>query len=829
MKPRLWSVLIAVLLVGVCPSAAVRALDDPPVPVRAPEPDLLVKAEAPPTDTGVSALMDQAQKAGAAGFYIEANRLYQNAYASAADPRHKRQAAAAIGNLYLRAKQADAAQPWITYAYEQAAGEEREQRALAMGNLMAALGDNARARALYQTAQKRADPFDRAAAGINLLRLSSRVDLKKAAAQINRDIAQVREPQTQAALYVQLAHYAALASDVADNQAIALSGAQAALTLARQTNARRLQLSAYEILSDLYERHGRRPDALKIIVHAINIAKADTDQDFLIRLYGRSGRIHQALGQPSPALAAYRRAVKLIDEIRIDIPITFADGRSSFRETLEPIYLGLAQLILDQDDGKNPANPALREAVQAIEGLKQSELQDYLGDRCAVEGLRLQHQRSAVPQGLAVLYPIIFPDHLDMLVMTATGIHRARTSISAVELRFLVSGYAQQLRNYTDNSQANAQALYRILFAPIQPLMQSEGIARIVVVPDGVLRLLPFAALHDGQNYLVEKYALSVTPTLDLVHLSDAPKVSPRMLIAGLSNPGPVVDVLARQYGQAPSAGATRDPEGNTSSSCTRADGLVTPPARGVGFATGAQPDGEIGECPAPGGTPRALRLAGEDREAGDRDPSAGGTDTPGAKEPAKTQVQREALRESLRLPGVIDEVAQLRQAARADVLLDQDFSFARFGERLESGRYDVLHIASHGVFGSNNRSSYVLSYDKLITINALQTFLKSEKLAAHPLSLLTFSACETAEGDDRAPLGFAGVALKARAKSALGTLWSVSDDAAKTLMPNFYAHMLGGQMKTDALRAAQIRLMGQKEFNHPFFWAPFILVGSWQ
>jgi CHAT domain-containing protein len=77
---------------------------------------------------------------------------------------------------------------------------------------------------------------------------------------------------------------------------------------------------------------------------------------------------------------------------------------------------------------------------------------------------------------------------------------------------------------------------------------------------------------------------------------------------------------------------------------------------------------------------------------------------------------------------------------------------------------------------------------------------------------------------------GIAGAALRAHAGSALGSLWPVDDEATKTLMVRFYEQLISGKSsKAKALQQAQLDLIGSRTFDHPFFWAPFILVGSWQ
>jgi CHAT domain-containing protein len=106
---------------------------------------------------------------------------------------------------------------------------------------------------------------------------------------------------------------------------------------------------------------------------------------------------------------------------------------------------------------------------------------------------------------------------------------------------------------------------------------------------------------------------------------------------------------------------------------------------------------------------------------------------------------------------------------------------------------------------------------------------LKAEKFQKTPIELLSLSACQTAEGNDRAPLGISGAAIKARAKSVLGTLWPVEDGAAKTLMQQIYKELAQKQSgKAEALRQAQLNLLHDPATRHPFYWAPFVLIGNW-
>ncbi len=161
--------------------------------------------------------------------------------------------------------------------------------------------------------------------------------------------------------------------------------------------------------------------------------------------------------------------------------------------------------------------------------------------------------------------------------------------------------------------------------------------------------------------------------------------------------------------------------------------------------------------------------------------------------------------------------------------MLNAPFTIDAFRREAESGTYRFVHIASHGVFGGSAAASFMLAYDDLLTLDGLQSLLNTEGFRTSPIELLSLSACETAEGDDRSPLGLSGAAIKARAKSVLGSLWPVEDTSARKTMEGFYGALAApGRSKAQALRQSQLDLLRSAEFSHPFFWAPFVLIGNW-
>ena len=118
------------------------------------------------------------------------------------------------------------------------------------------------------------------------------------------------------------------------------------------------------------------------------------------------------------------------------------------------------------------------------------------------------------------------------------------------------------------------------------------------------------------------------------------------------------------------------------------------------------------------------------------------------------------------------------------------------------------------------------------MSVNQLQALLQvRNQRQTVPVELLVLSACETAAGDRRATLGLAGIAVRAGALGTLASLWVVSDESTAALMGQFYgklAETSKAPHKAEALRQAQLLLLQDSDYNHPYYWSPFVLVGNW-
>jgi CHAT domain-containing protein len=181
-------------------------------------------------------------------------------------------------------------------------------------------------------------------------------------------------------------------------------------------------------------------------------------------------------------------------------------------------------------------------------------------------------------------------------------------------------------------------------------------------------------------------------------------------------------------------------------------------------------------------------------------------------------------------LPSVRREIETIRTFYGAKVLLDQTFSTSNVEKELQQESFTIVHIASHGTFDRDAAETFLLTYDGKLTMNRLAEVVGRVRFREAPLELLMLSACETAEGDDRAALGLAGVAIKAGARSALATLWLIDDRASSELVIEFYRQLHQTEpavSRATALRNAQLKLLDGR-YKHPGFWAPFLLLNNW-
>jgi filamentous hemagglutinin family protein len=203
-------------------------------------------------------------------------------------------------------------------------------------------------------------------------------------------------------------------------------------------------------------------------------------------------------------------------------------------------------------------------------------------------------------------------------------------------------------------------------------------------------------------------------------------------------------------------------------------------------------------------------------------------------------------------LPAVPVELSVITQQLwQGKAFLNNAFTLENLKAQRQQGSFGIIHLATHADFqsGSPNNSYIQLSNGKL-RLNQMPQLNWSNP----PVELLVLSACRTAVGNAQAELGFAGLAVQSGVKSAVASLWMVSDEATLGLMTEFYRQLKNTPIKAEALRQAQLALLkgqvriesgklyspqgevplppalaelGDRELTHPYYWAAFTLIGN--
>jgi CHAT domain-containing protein len=487
----------------------------------------------------------------------------------------------------------------------------------------------------------------------------------------------------------------------------------------------RLRSYALGYLAAYYEEEGRRDEALVLTRRALFAAQQADAPDAAYRWNWQIGRLQLADGDHAAALASYRRAVTALADIRAQLA-TSAEGTAAFRTSVKPLYLALVDLLLTRS-GKTQGDDQqalLAEARGTLEDLKVAELRDYFRDPC------LDAQRKASPDVIPrtlVIYPVALPDRLELIVGASGRLERFTVPVGAEAFAAEILEFRKLLEKRTTRQFLRpARNLYDWLIRPIEPALEGREIDTLVFVPEGLLRTVPLAALQDRESkqYLIERYALAITPSLTLTEPRPIDRGSVRLLAAGISE--------------------------------------------------------SVQGYPA--------------------------------------------------LEAVAQEIAVVGESFPGEQLMNDSFRAARFESEVTGKPFGIIHIASHGEFSADSAESYVLTFDGRMSMDQLADWVATTRFRTeHPLELLTLSACETASGDERAALGLAGVALRAGARSALATLWSVQDQASADLISEFYTQLRDPKIsRADALQAAQVKILRTRHFRHPGYWAPFVLISSW-
>ncbi|MDE5090538.1 MAG: CHAT domain-containing protein, partial [Trichodesmium sp. St18_bin3_1_1] len=403
---------------------------------------------------------------------------------------------------------------------------------------------------------------------------------------------------------------------------------------------------------------------------------------------------------------------------------------------------------------------SLTDTISQIELTRRREFTNYLGKNISKRTATATNIRNTLSSVAkidirpAMIYVSPQPNYLELQLFLPNGkpvvksIKKNRDEVIEVAKKF--TNQIRTPRQLDSHSYlSNAKKLYKWLIAPISQELVAYNINMIVFSMDSGLRTIPIAALHDGQQFLVEKYSLGLIPSFTLTDTRYLGLDGSQVLAMGASKFSP-----------------------NTN-------------------------------------------------------------ETP--------------------LPGVLVELkAIVNNLWPGKYFLNQEFTLDNLKYERRKEKFKIIHLATHVEFhpgGADN--SYIQFWDTKLPLNELRQL----RLHRPQIELLVLSACTTAVGDEDVELGFAGLAVQAGVKSALASLWYVSDAGTLALMTEFYQHLSKRPIKAEALRKAQLAMLrgdlhlqdghilrngnqglplppelaigGRRDLSHPYYWASFTMIGS--
>ncbi|CAD5911943.1 Putative Haemagglutination activity domain protein [Planktothrix tepida] len=398
-------------------------------------------------------------------------------------------------------------------------------------------------------------------------------------------------------------------------------------------------------------------------------------------------------------------------------------------------------------------------AISQIEELVNLEYLNYLGKPASITQLtvkemqyQLRSMQAQTGKESALIYVYSRPEGLELVVVTKnTIVHKTVPEAIPEKLFATTRNFVKEITSPRQRDTTSylppAQQLYQWMIAPLEATLKANKVDIIMLTLDSGLRSLPLAALHDGSQFLIEKYGLSLIPSFSSL------------------------DTRYRSISQAD-----------------------------------------------------VLAMGASIFQDQDFLPS---------------------------VPVEVETIAE--QRAQGEYFLNEKFTLENLKQQYKMQPSPIVHLATHADFRAGSpANSFIQLWDTKLTLDQMEQMGWSRPTA----DLLTLSACRTAIGDDQAELGFAGLAIASGAKSALASLWYISDAGTLALMTGFYHHLTETTTKAEALQKAQISLLrGTAVFEpehlflseekikvslppelrnlddfslvHPYYWASFTLIGS--
>ena len=273
-------------------------------------------------------------------------------------------------------------------------------------------------------------------------------------------------------------------------------------------------------LGHVYEMLHRNDEALDLTRRALLAAQKIRSPESLYRWHWQTARLLRSKGQIDPAILAYQRAIETLQPIRSEFLVGSRNRQFSFRETTGNLFFELSDLLLRHASSapdERTRQQLLVQAQDTVELYKAAELQDYFRDECVATARSRSTEVAQESKTTAIIYSIILPDRLELLVSLSTGLKQFIVPVPSDRLTQEIRSFRVALERRTSNAYLlHAQKFYEWMIQPMEADLAAGRITTLVFVPDGPLRTIPMAPLHDGTRFLIERYAVATTPGLAL-------------------------------------------------------------------------------------------------------------------------------------------------------------------------------------------------------------------------------------------------------------------------------------------------------------------------
>ncbi|MGI0494189.1 CHAT domain-containing protein [Alkalinema pantanalense CENA528] len=488
--------------------------------------------------------VNQAQALQQLGFYRRAKQqldTVMQTVATTPNDQLKMVGFQSAGNAWYSAGYYRNAKDSFTHALD-LARQRRDEAAqstilLNLGQLAVQMDEPNRALEHWEAAEKLAQtPLQKVQAQVKQLRLMIEYDRQDLALQLAPQLLQAHRnlPPSHASLYSAVNFIASLNRFTQAIPGLPMRDLQKfteeTIQVAHQLGDTQAEAYALNELARLYANHQQWQDAAKIARQALTLARQLNSPSLTSQSAWQLGILYQKQNNQSEAIQFYEEAVQALQSMRGDLVAMNPDIQFSLRESVEPVYRQLIELLLQGQ----PGQAALKRSRELIEALKVAELDNFFREAC----LETVQQIDQLDPRATVVYPMILPDRL-VVLLSQSGQPLRYYSIpkKQSEIDRTIADALAALNPVT-GKQARMQALqalYDLLIRPAETDQAFKDTDTLVFVLDGKLQNIPMAALHDGKQYLIEKYAVALSPGMQLL---PSQKWSPQQLqavVAGIS------------------------------------------------------------------------------------------------------------------------------------------------------------------------------------------------------------------------------------------------------------------------------------------------------